>query len=105
MKCLRQKVLYNLNNITRFILFGLITFFLLLTIFISYIFLAKEIFSNLKNNEFKFYDEKKALLSGEFLIEHIQFSGRGAIIIIEVDEPVVQGKFFIFMLNISYAYV
>ncbi|XP_067207256.1 uncharacterized protein [Linepithema humile] len=51
---------------------------------------AKEIFSNLKNNEFKFYDEKKALLTGEFLIEHIQFSGRGAIIIIEVDEPVVQ---------------
>lgn len=66
----------------------------MLTIFVSYIFLAKEIFSDLNDKQFKFYDEKKAILTGEFLIEHIQYSGRGAIIIIELDEPAVQGKFF-----------
>lgn len=70
----------------------------MLTIFVSYIFLAKEIFPDLNNKPFKFYDEKKAILIGEFLIEHIQFSGRGAIITIEVDKPIVrthtQGKIF-----------
>ncbi|XP_072752444.1 uncharacterized protein [Anoplolepis gracilipes] len=50
---------------------------------------AKEIFFDLNNKRFKFYDEKKAILTEEFLIEHVQFFGRGAIIIIEVNSPTV----------------
>lgn len=57
------------------------------------LFAAKEIFSDLNDKEIRFYDEKRAILTGEFVIEHIQFAGRGAIINIEVDDPVIQSKF------------